>query len=278
MKKLLLILMLCMSYGAALAQTVSGRVTSMLDGEPLPGASVVIKGTTNGTVTDIDGRYQLQVADSDATLAFSFIGYNTHEEALGGRSTVDVVLMEDITSLQELVVVGYGTATKKELTGAVASVSSDNIQALNPQRIDQALQGQVAGVNITSASGSPGGAMNIRIRGISTNRDNNPLILVDGIDYSVDGLNALNPSDIENVTVLKDATAAIYGVRGANGVIFITTKKGKLNTKPVLEFNGYYGVQETSKKLNLLNAQEFAVLKNETYAGGGLTPPYNNTN
>src|SRR5699024_5827682 len=101
-------------------------------------------------------------------------------------------------------------------------------------------------------------------------RDNNPLILVDGIDYSVDGLNALNPSDIESISVLKDATAAIYGVRGANGVIFITTKKGKLNTKPVLEFNAYYGVQETSKKLNLLNAREFALLKNETYAGGGL--------
>lgn len=154
MKKLLLILMLCMTYGAVLAQTVSGRVISMLDGEPLPGASVVIKGTTIGAVTDIDGRYQLQVTDSDAILVFSFIGYNTHEEAPGNRNVLDVVLVEDITSLQELVVVGYGTATKKELTGAVASVSGDNIQALNPQRLEQALQGQVAGVNITSASGS----------------------------------------------------------------------------------------------------------------------------
>lgn len=279
MKKLLLTLLLCFTAGAIYAQlTVSGQVTSALDGEGLPGASVVVKGTTIGTTTDVDGRYQLQVNDGDAILVFSFIGYESYETAVLNRSLIDVVLYEDIQSLQELVVVGYGTSTKKELTGAVASVSSDNIQALNPQRIDQALQGQVAGVNITSASGSPGGAMNIRIRGISTNRDNNPLILVDGIDYSVDGLNALNPSDIESISVLKDATAAIYGVRGANGVIFITTKKGSRNTKPSVEFNGYYGVQETSKRLNLLNAQEFAVLKNETYAAGGLSLPYTNTN
>ncbi|HYG21074.1 MAG TPA: SusC/RagA family TonB-linked outer membrane protein, partial [Ohtaekwangia sp.] len=137
---------------------------------------------------------------------------------------------------------------------------------------------QMAGVNITTASGSPGGALNIRIRGLSTNGDNNPLILVDGIPYSHDGLNALNPSDIESVDILKDATAAIYGVAAANGIIFITTKQGRKNAKPTLEFSGYYGVQETAKKLDLLTAREFAVLKNEAFAAGGQTPPYANVN
>lgn len=278
MKKLLLILTLCISYGAAFAQqTVSGRITSALEGEPLPGASVIIKGTTIGATTDIDGKYQLQLPGNAEVLVISFIGYETHEEVIGNRSIIDVVLYEDIQSLQELVVVGYGTATKKELTGAISSVAGENIQALNPQRLEQALQGQVAGVNITSASGSPGGALNIRIRGLSTNGDNNPLVIVDGVTYSVDGLNALNPSDIESINVLKDATAGIYGVRAANGVIIVTTKKGKLNSKPTFEFNGYYGMQETSKKLSLLNAREFAVLKNETYAAGGLPSPYVNT-
>src|SRR5690606_29409776 len=139
-------------------------------------------------------------------------------------------------------------------------------------------QGQVAGVMISSASGSPGGGLNIRIRGLSTNGDNAPLILVDGVPYSEDGLNALNPADIESINVLKDATAAIYGVRGANGVIFITTKQGERNSKPTIEFNGYYGIQETARKLDLLNAHEFAVLKNEAFGAALQTPPFNNTN
>lgn len=184
----------------------------------------------------------------------------------------------DVTSLQEVVVVGYGTSNIREVSGAVSSLKGSDITSLNPVRVDQAMQGQIAGVQITSNSGSPGGTMNIRIRGLSTNGNNNPLIIVDGIIYSADGLNALNPSDIESINVLKDASAAIYGVQGANGVIFITTKQGKRNSKPAFDFNGYYGVQDTPNKINLLNATEYAVLKNEAHVAGGQPPPFNNTN
>lgn len=280
MHKLLLpTLLLLFTAGAAFSQrSITGKVTASPGGESLPGVSIIVKGTTVGTTTDSDGNYSLQVPNESEILVFSFIGYSTQEVSIANRSVINIALVEDVTSLDEVVVIGYGTATEKELTGAVSSVRGENLTALNPVRIDQALQGQVAGVMISSASGSPGGALNIRIRGLSTNGDNAPLILVDGIPYSEDGLNSLNPSDIESINVLKDATAAIYGVRGANGVIFITTKQGKRNSAVSVEFNGYYGKQETSKKLELLNAHEFAVLKNEAFAAGGQTPPYNNVN
>lgn len=279
MKKLLLMLLLCIGYRAVFAQqTISGTVTSGLDGEGLPGVSIVVKGTTIGTTTNVEGEYQLQIPADAETLVYSFIGYQTYEEAIGNKSIMDVVLYEDVQSLQEVVVVGYGTATRKELTGAVSSVSGEDIVGLNPTRIDQALQGQVAGVNISSASGSPGGDLNIRIRGLSTNGDNAPLVLVDGITYPVEGLNALNPADVESISVLKDATAAIYGVRAANGVILITTKQGRKNARPSFNFSGYYGIQETTKKLDLLTAREFAILKNEALAAGGQSPRYANVN
>lgn len=184
----------------------------------------------------------------------------------------------EITSLGEVIVVGYGTATKKELTGATSQVRGDAIEKMNMPRVDQALQGQLAGVNISTNSGAPGGTSNIRIRGIGTFGNNNPLILVDGVIYDAAGLNALNPSDIESVNVLKDGTAGIYGVRAANGVILIETKKGKANTKPSVDFNAYYGTQQTARKLDLLNAREFAILKNEAFAAGGQPMPFANPN
>ena len=145
-------------------------------------------------------------------------------------------------------------------------------------RMDQALQGQMAGVNISTNSGSPGGSANIRIRGLGTFGDNDPLILVDGIVYDSQGLNALNPSDIKSITVLKDAMAGIYGVRAANGVVIIETKNGSINRKPTIEYNGYFGLQETSKKLDLLHADEYAVIKNEMFAMGGQAAPFDNVN
>ena len=163
-------------------------------------------------------------------------------------------------------VVGYGTATKKEFTGASASVRGESLDKLNIPRVDQALQGQIAGVSINTNSGSPGGASSIRIRGLSTFGDNDPLILVDGVVYDSEGLNALNPNDIASINVLKDATAGIYGVRAANGVILIETKKGRKNSAPSIELSGYVGMQQASKKLDLLNANEYAVLKNEMFA------------
>jgi len=255
---------------------VKGKVTDET-GQAIPGASVLLKGTSAGTVTDADGAYVLQGVPAEGVLVFSFIGYTTQEVATAGREAIDISLAPDTKTLEEVVVIGYGTSTVKELTGAVSSVNAKDIARINPVRIDQAMQGQLAGVNISTNSASPGGGMNIRIRGITTTGSNSPYILVDGIPYSFDGLNALNPSDIESIDVLKDASAAIYGVLGANGVILVTTKKGRKNTRPVIEFSGYAGVQETAKKLRLLDAHEFAVLKNEMFAAGGQTPPYANT-
>lgn len=277
MKSKLLALLMLLSLAGYGQSALKGRVTDEND-QGLPGVNVLIKGTTQGTVTDGTGEYVLDKVSPDAVIIFSFIGYVSQEVAVASRTTLDARLLPDIQSLQEVVVVGYGTSTVKELTGSVSVVNGDDLTKLNPVRIDQALQGQAAGVQISSASGSPGGALNIRIRGLSTNGDNNPLVIVDGVIYSTEGLNALNPSDIESINVLKDATAGIYGVQAANGVIIITTKQGKKGAKPSLEFSGYYGIQETTKKLNLLNATEFAVLKNEMYAAGNQTPPYNNVN
>jgi TonB-dependent starch-binding outer membrane protein SusC len=277
-KFLLFVLLFFIISGTAYSQkSITGKV-NLPDGSPLPGVSILVKGTSTGTTTDASGNYTLNVPLADAVLVFSFIGYKTVEEGIGSRAVIDVTMAEDQAILEEIVVVGYGTSTKKEVTGSVSTVNGDALVALNPVRIDQALQGQMAGVQISSASGSPGGALNIRIRGITTNGDSNPLVIVDGIVYGTDGLNALNPQDIESINVLKDGTAAIYGVRAANGVIIITTKQGKRNSKPTIDFSGYYGMQETAKKINVLNAHEYAVLKNETYGAGGLAHPFNNTN
>lgn len=277
MKSKLLAFVMLLSLAGYGQNTLKGRVTDEND-QGLPGVNVLIKGTTQGSVTDANGEYRLDQVSPDGVIVFSFIGYISQEVAVSARTTVDIKMQPDIQSLQEVVVVGYGTSTVKELTGSVSVVNGSDLTKLNPVRMDQALQGQAAGVQISAASGSPGGALNIRIRGLSTNLDNNPLVLVDGVIYSTEGLNALNPSDIESINVLKDATAAIYGVQAANGVIIITTKQGKKGAKPSLEFSGYYGMQQTAKKLNLLNATEFAVLKNEMYAAGNQTAPYNNVN
>jgi TonB-linked SusC/RagA family outer membrane protein len=278
MKTLLLAVFYSLSV-VCLAQSTSVRGTITDEtGQPLPGVNIVVKGLTQGTVSDADGSFILNEVPSNAVLIFSFIGYATKEVPVNGASTLTVQMEIDATSLDEVVVVGYGTSTVKELTGSVGSLRGENVMALNPVRVDQAMQGRIPGVLVTTNSGSPGSTLNIRIRGLSTYGDNTPLVIVDGIIYPAEGLNALNPSDIESIDVLKDASAAIYGVRGANGVIFITTKQGKRNSKPSFEFSGYVGIQETAKKLDLLNATEYAVLKNEMYAAGNQIPPFNNTN
>jgi TonB-dependent starch-binding outer membrane protein SusC len=277
-KSLFTALLILLMWEVSLAQrTVTGKVDSE-GGEALPGVSIIVKGTTVGTTTDVNGAYRLEVPSTSETLVFSFIGYLAREESIGNKTVINVSLKEDITSLEEVVVVGYGTSSKRLTTGAMANVNGEKLTSLNPVRMDQALQGQMAGLQVSSGSGSPGGSMNIRIRGITTNGNNSPLVLVDGIIYSVEGLNALNPADIESINVLKDASAAIYGVQAANGVILVTTKKGTKNSGPAIEFSGYYGIQETAKQINLLNAREFAVLKNETYGAGGLAHPFNNVN
>ncbi len=251
---------------------VQGVILDAISSDPLPGVNVLVKGTNRGTAADFDGNFVLADLSEGEVLVFTYIGYLTQEYVVRGSERVTIRLQEDVSALEEVVVIGYGTQTKKELTGAVAVVGSETIEELNPTRIEQALQGQVAGVQVTTESGSPGSASNIRIRGISTNGDNRPLILVDG--NVIEDLSVINPGDIESINVLKDATAGIYGVRAANGVILITTKTGRRNTDLKFSYDAWGGVQQTSRKIPVLNATEYAVIVNEAYAAGGSPNPY----
>lgn len=260
--------------GWAQSNEIIGTVTDET-GYPLPGVSILKVGTSTGTVTDIDGNFSIEAATGER-LQFSYLGFKSQTLTIENSTEITVVMQEDVSNLDEVVVIGYGSASKRELTGATSQVKGEAIEKMNMPRVDQALQGKLAGVNISTNSGAPGGTSNIRIRGIGTFGDNDPLILVDGVIYDAAGLNALNPGDIESVNVLKDGTAGIYGVRAANGVILIETKKGNLGSKPQLDLNGYYGVQETARQLDLLNAKEYAILKNEAFAAGGQALPFAN--
>jgi TonB-linked SusC/RagA family outer membrane protein len=239
---------------------------------PLPGVSILVKGTSNGTATDFDGNFSIDGVPVSSVLVFSYVGFKDMEVTITDAGPLNIVLQEDTETLDEVVVIGYGTQSKKEVTGAVSVVASETIEKLNPVRIEQALQGQVAGVSITPQSGSPGSASNIRIRGVTTNGNNNPLILVDG--NVIEDLSVINPNDIESVNVLKDATAGIYGVRAANGVILITTKSGSLSSDLRFDLDTWGGFQETTREIPVLNATEYAVIVNEAYAAGGDTPPF----
>ncbi len=273
-KSLLILLLLILGAGLhAQTVTISGTLTDGNNGDPLIGASVLVlgAGSSSGTITDIDGKYSLSNVPVGSELQFSYIGYATTTREVTAGGTIDVALGEGGTDLEEIVVIGYGSTTKRSVSGAVSTVGSETIDQLRPVKIEQALQGTVAGVNVTTQSGAPGAGLNIRIRGVSTNGQNAPLVIIDG--YQGD-LGTVNPVDIETITVLKDAQAAVYGTIGANGVILVTTKTGKKNSRPQLSYNTYYGSQETSRKLDLLNATEYALLLNETYAGGGQPLPY----
>jgi TonB-linked SusC/RagA family outer membrane protein len=256
-----------------LAVTVSGRVTSE-NGDALPGVSVIEKGTSNGTVTDTDGNYTFTVSNENATLVFSFIGYANQEVPLNGRATIDITLAEDVVSLGEVVVVGYGTQKKTDLTGAVSSIKVDDIAQFPTARVDQALQGRSSGVYVLNTDGSPGGNTMIRIRGLnSINGGNEPLIVIDGLQGG--NLNSLNPQDIASMEILKDASAtAIYGSRGANGVILVTTKLGKIG-KPVIDAGYNIGFQKLARKLPVMDAATYARQVNKyemTNTGGGNVP------
>ena len=277
MNKFLIIFCLALSLtNFAQELKISGIVTDT-KGDPIPFVSVKVKGDNIGTETNIEGKYEITVSNSlNLTLVFFSSVHEKKEIIIAGRSNIDVTL-EGIKEFDEVVVVGYGESSTRKLTGASKKIDGEEVEKLNLSRMDQALQGQISGVNISTNSGSPGGSSNIRIRGISTFGNNDPLILVDGVVYDVAGLNALNPSDIKSINVLKDATAGIYGVRAANGVILVETKKGLLNQKPSVEYSAYYGVQQTSKKLDLLTAEEYAVIKNEMFGVAGEDLPFTNT-
>lgn len=271
------------------ALTVSGKVISDA-GEALPGVSVVIKGTTTGTVTDVNGNFSLNVPNNTATLVFSFVGFQTKEVPVNNQSTLNVTLATDVQALSEVVVVGYGTQRRQELTTAVTSVSSKSIERQPVAGFDQALQGQAPGIQVTSPTGAPGAGINVRIRGNnSVSLTNSPLYVIDGVpvlptydrelgvgNQRPNPLNTLNPNDIESIDVLKDgAAAAIYGLRASNGVVVITTKRGKTG-KAQVNFSAYYGVQQLRKKIPLLNSRQFAQYYNDALTAAGQSPAFTN--
>ena len=275
-----LFLLFFLTFFSLILTAQSSVVTGLVideNKEGMPGVTVKIDGKSSGTTTNLDGKYSINIENDSVRLIFSFIGYRDQAVDINGQSNIDIQLQLATKSLDEVVVVGYGKTTVKELTGATVQVKGESVERLNIPRMDQALQGQVSGVTINTNSGSPGGSSSIRIRGLSTFGDNDPLILVDGVVYDSEGLNALNPGDIESINVLKDATAGIYGVRAANGVIIIETKKGRKGTKPKFEVGSYFGIQETTNSLDLLNAAEYALIKNEMFIRGTGSPIFNNT-
>ncbi|WP_080060079.1 SusC/RagA family TonB-linked outer membrane protein [Spirosoma aerolatum] len=284
----LLGLALLLTLSQLLAQTsssVSGRVTDE-GGQPLPGVTVLVKNTNNGTTTNAEGVYKLSLPTGNTTLVVSYVGYLSQEVAVNGRSTIDVQLAPGDKTLNEVVVVGYGTQQKKDLTGAIATIGSRDIQKVPVSGFDQALKGQVAGLQITNTSGAPGGNTSVLIRGISSiTGGNEPLYVIDGFPVNNAGfgnpLNTINPGDIESIDVLKDASAtAIYGSRGSNGVIIITTKQGK-SGKAKIEVNAYTGFQQVTRKIEMMNAQEYAAwvteARNASYldnvAGANINDP-----
>lgn len=252
--------------------TITGTVTDQ-NGIPIPGATVVIEGTTTGTVTDIQGQFSIEANPGDV-LQISFIGYQTQRVPLENQTQVSVVLQEDQTSLDEVVVVGYGTQRKSDLTGAISSISSKDLQETPAGNFLEQSQGRLAGVDIVRANGSPGAPVQIRIRGNrSINASNEPLYVIDGIPTSAN-INDFNPNDIESMEVLKDASAvAIYGSRGANGVVLITTKRGKTG-KAVVSYDGYYGVKQPVQDLNLMDGREFAAYSRISRGHDGDDPSF----
>lgn len=271
-KLLLIAFILISSFCRAQDVEIKGTVNEAATGMPMPGVYISVQNSEVSTATDIDGNYIIK-APVGSKLVFSFIGYDTIIKDVTGTGNISVSMTENAKTLDEVVVIGYGTQRKKEVTGAVSVVSSKTLEDMRPVKVEQALQGTVSGVNVTTQSGKPGAALDVRIRGIATNGDNAPLVLIDGY---IGSLSDINATDIENITVLKDAQAAIYGTSGANGVILVTTKKGKKNSKTSFSYNTYTGFQETTRKLPLLNATEYALLLNEKYANGGQPIPFPN--
>ena len=250
-------------------RTFTGTVVDS-NGEPLIGASVVQKGTTNGGITDIDGNYSVQV-DAGSTLVFSYVGYETQE--LAAADGLRVTLKDDSKMMDDVVVIGYGTQKKSVVTAAIAKVSADDLGSTAPVRVDNALKGLAAGVQVTSSSGQPGAASRIRVRGTGTINNSDPLYIVDGMPIE-GGIDYLNPSDIESIEVLKDAASgAIYGARAANGVILVTTKKGKKG-KAQINYNFSHGWQTKWRTRDMLDATNYALLQNERSINGGQAPIY----
>lgn len=247
---------------------VSGKVTDF-SGQPLPGVTVVVKGTTNGTITGTDGRYSVADVTENTILQFSFVGMKTLEIPASGKTTINVTMEEESIGIDEVVAIGYGVEKKKLITGSTIQVKGDELAKMNTTSPLQALQGKTPGVNISSVSGQPGAAMKVTIRGLGTIGNSQPLYIIDGVEGDITTLNA---SDIESIDVLKDAaSAAIYGSQAANGVVLVTTKQGKKGNGQI-SFDSYYGIQNVARKVPLLNAQEYKMIMDEQQVNSGLDP------
>lgn len=269
-----LLFALFMVFSVVLSGQVSvrGTVTDAMTNEPLPGASVRIEGTDQGTITDIDGNYQLQSVETGAVLVFSYVGYNEFSTSLGGRTQIDVVLQLDVQTLSEMVVIGYGTVEKDDLTGSVSVVTSEDLNRIPSGDFSRALQGRASGVMVNQ-TGNPGENAQIRVRGIgSITRDPDPIYVVDGV--ITDNIAFLNPNDIETIQVLKDASAsAIYGADGANGVIIVNTKRGEAG-KTKVSYNSFASMNLVPRQFDVMNAREYSEFYSQLISSSGEQVPY----
>ncbi len=273
--------------------TVTGTITDATTGEPVIGANIVVEGTTVGTVSDVNGKFSLDIPKVGATIVVSYLGYMSEHIPVSGKAVLDVKLVPDVKKLDEVIVVGYGTVKKSDLTGSVSAIKSDEFKKLPMTSLDQGIQGRASGVQVTNTSGAPGGQVSIRIRGgNSLSSSNEPLYVIDGFPVAAGGMAGgynnsslasnpmatINPNDIESIEILKDASAAaIYGSRGANGVVLITTKRGKQG-KTKVTYEGYTGIQKIAKTLDMMNGEEFATMSNIAAANAGLAPIYGGAN
>lgn len=254
---------------------VTGSVTAAESGRPLPTINVMVKGTDRGTITNNLGRYSIDATSPQDTLVFSSIGFARLEVPINDRSTINVSLQQDVVTLDEIVAVGYGQQRRSDVTGAISSVSGEDVTRAATPNVTQALQGRAAGVQVTPSSGEPGQGAVVRIRGVGTLNNASPLYVVDGM--LLDDIGWLNPNDIASIEVLKDASAtAIYGSRGANGVIIVTTQRGSIDRETAFNIDAYTGVQRVQSPIPLLNAQEYAMLANELAANLGQEPYFEN--
>ncbi|RYY37836.1 MAG: TonB-dependent receptor [Sphingobacteriaceae bacterium] len=270
----LIALIAIVQNASAQTRQITGTVTGESDKLPLPGVGVKIKGTTTGTATGADGKFSINVATGDV-LQFTYIGFQTKEVTVGTSATLDIALADNVKNLDEVVVIGYGVQKKKLVTGANVQVRGDDLQKQSTTNALQALQGQAPGVQVTSATGQPGGAMRVVVRGLGTIGNASPLYVVDGV--LTGDITYLNPSDIESIDVLKDAaSAAIYGSQSANGVVLVTTKSGKSNQRSQISFDGFAGIQRVPRKADLLNSREYATIMNEAAINSGKAPYFTN--
>lgn len=270
---LISLLVFTTTFAWAQATVVEGTVTDSNDNSPLPGVNVLVSGTNKGVATDVDGKYRLELLPGETALVFSFIGYQPVTEQVGSRTVINVALRPDVTSLEEVVVIGYGFVNKSDLTGSVASVKTEDITKIPSLNPAQALMGKVAGVQVTNTSGAPGASPVVRIRGVGTFNNSSPIYVIDGV--ILDDISFLNSGDIQSMEVLKDASAtAIYGSRGANGVIIVTTKLGRKGSEVTnINFSAEYSLQHLQKTIDLLNGPEFATVVNDITPG-----TFNNVN